>query len=36
MDKCKVMHLGRSNESLSYYINGSELDKISEEKDLGI
>jgi len=23
-------------EDLSYYMNGSELDKVSEEKDLGI
>jgi len=35
VDKCKVMHLGRSNENLSYYINGSKLDRVSEEKDLG-
>ena len=34
MDKCKVMHLGRSNDSHSYYMNDS--DNMSEETDLGI
>jgi len=26
MDKCKVMHLGRSNDSHSYYMNDSDKD----------
>ena len=36
VDKCKVMHFGRTNESLSYYMNGTKLDKVTEEKDLGV
>ena len=36
VDKCKVMHFGRSNETLDYYMNGSKLDKVTEEKDLGV
>ena len=30
------MHFGRTNESLSYYMNGTKLDKVTEEKDLGV
>ena len=34
VDKCKVMHFGRTNESLSYYMNDAKLDKVTEENDL--
>ena len=35
-DKCKVMHLGHNNKKKNYYINGTEIKKVQEEKDLGI
>ena len=35
-DKCKVLHIGHNNEKYRYYINGQEIQKVSEEKDLGI
>jgi len=31
VDKCKVMHFGRSNGNRSY-MDGSKLDKVAEEK----
>jgi len=36
VDKCKVMHFGRSNGNLSYYMDGSKIAKVTEEKDLGV
>ena len=34
--KCKVMHLGRSNQKTKYSMNGNELEEVEEEKDLGV
>jgi len=36
VDKCKVMHVGNSDSSSSYYMEGSELSEVSYEKDLGV
>jgi len=30
------MHSGRSYGNLSYYMDGSKLDKVTEDKDLGV
>ena len=35
-DKCKVLHIGKSNREATYTINGVEIVKVNEEKDLGI
>ena len=35
-EKCKVMHLGRSNPRYAYSINGMQLNVTEEEKDLGV
>ena len=36
-DKCKVMHtLGDKNPNFKYKIRDQELDKIKQEKDLGV
>ena len=35
-EKCKTMHIGRSNQQADYQLNGSTLGKSSQEKDLGI
>ena len=34
--KCNVMHLGRNNEKAEYEIDGTKLDEIVEERDLGV
>ena len=36
LDKCHVLHLGKSNPHHTYSINGYELSSVEEEKDLGI
>ena len=35
-DKCKVMHVGYNNEKYNYSLQGRNLIKTNEEKDLGI
>ena len=35
-EKCKVMHIGRSNPHYDYQINNKTLEETTEEKDLGI
>ena len=34
--KCKVMHLGRNNVKAEYEIDGTKLDEVDEERDLGV
>ena len=34
--KCKVMHFGNHNRRATYFMDGAELGKITEERDLGI
>uniref|UniRef100_A0A8C5MT82 Reverse transcriptase domain-containing protein n=1 Tax=Leptobrachium leishanense TaxID=445787 RepID=A0A8C5MT82_9ANUR len=36
LDKCKVMHFGVKNTQVIYTLNGTELGKSKQEKDLGI
>ena len=36
VEKCKVMYLGKHNSRVKYELQGKELDKIVEEKDLGV
>ena len=36
VEKCKVMHIGNKNVRESYTMGGKVLDKVSEEKDLGL
>ncbi|PIK33341.1 putative RNA-directed DNA polymerase from mobile element jockey-like [Apostichopus japonicus] len=36
IDKCKVMHIGSSNQKFTYNLNGVELQEVSVERDLGI
>ena len=36
VDKCKVMHIGKENQNLSYYMDGKQLEDVNQEKDLGI
>ena len=33
--KLKVMHLGKDNPGLSYYVNGTEIKAVTTEKDIG-
>ena len=34
--KCKVMHFGRSNPNHTYHMNGVMLEKVTNEKDIGV
>ena len=36
IDKCKVMHLGRTNKAYVYCLDDVPLVEVTEEKDLGI
>jgi len=36
VSKCKIMHLGRSNEKTEYNLGGAVLNTTEEEKDLGV
>ena len=36
VDKCKIMHMGRSNPQHAYSMDGAELTKTVKEKDLGV
>ena len=36
MDKCKVMHMGYNNLQAEYVTDGSILESVNEEKDLGV
>ena len=36
IEKCKVMHIGKSNKNFKYYMNNKELEMVQEEKDLGV
>ena len=35
-DKCKVLHIGRANQSQEYCMKGAQLEAVAAEKDLGI
>jgi hypothetical protein len=34
--KCKVIHIGKSNQKFNYHINGHQVLKVEFEKDLGV
>ena len=34
--KCKVMHFGKTNKCIQYFINNTELSSCTSEKDLGV
>ena len=36
MAKCKVLHAGRTNRMKEYTMEGKILEKVQEEKDLGV
>jgi len=36
VDKCKVMHIGKKNPLYTYKMNGSKLEEVTTEKDLGV
>ena len=36
IDKCKVMHIGKKNPLCKYKMNGSKLEEVTIEKDLGV
>ena len=36
VDKCKVLHIGNRNVQASYTMNGKQLAKVEQEKDLGV
>ena len=36
IEKCKVMHFGHNNTLFDYQLEGRYLDKVTEDKDLGI
>ena len=36
VDKCKVLHIGNRNVHANYTMNGIQLAKVEQEKDLGV
>ena len=34
--KCKIMHVGRNNPGYDYYMAGTKLNTVEEEKDIGV
>jgi len=36
LDKCEVMHFGRSNQGKTYSVNGWALGRVKEQRDLGV
>ena len=36
VEKCKVLHMGHNNPHLDYLVDGVQLQKVSDEKDLGV
>jgi hypothetical protein len=34
--KCKIMHIGRNNPQYEYFMNGTKLSVVDEEKDVGV
>ena len=36
VDKCKVLHIGNRNVQANYMMNGKQLAKVEQEKDLGV
>ena len=36
VDKCKIMHVGKNNPGFLYFMNGTQLQVVEEEKDIGV
>ena len=36
LDKCEVMHFGRSHQGRTYSVNGRVLGRVIEQRDLGV
>lgn len=36
IEKCKVLHVGGRNQNFNYKMRGSELNSVTDQKDLGI
>ncbi len=36
VSKCKVMHMGHANQKHDYYMDGQQLEKSEEERDIGM
>ena len=36
VNKCKVLHLGKINKEFEYYMNGSWLASVDQERDIGV
>ena len=36
VNKCKVLHLGKKNNEFEYYMNGSLLASVDQERDIGV
>ena len=36
IEKCKVLHIGSSNDRVQYEMNGQKLKEVNKEKDLGV
>ena len=36
VDKCKVLHLGPKNPNLNYWMDGTQIQSVTQEKDLGV
>ena len=36
VEKCKVLHMGHNNPHVDYLMDGVQLQKVSDEKDLGL
>jgi len=36
VDKSKIMHMGYNNTCLEYFLNGTNLDIVSDDKYLGV
>ncbi len=36
IDKCKVLHIGSNNNRSNFTMNGTDITKVNEEKDLGV
>ena len=35
-NKCKVMHVGRTNQKFTYVMDGHNLDTVDSQKELGV
>ena len=36
LDKCKIMHLGFNNPNADYFVDNVQMQRVNEERDLGV